>query len=212
MLKSFVRRPAIVGSTRAILGAAAVVGIALAAAASANAATIIETFSFPTVDGVNTVDGSSFAAFDPALGTLNSIIYDLNVTATFSGGGESDNNVGIYGYVFEGPGGQTGIHTAAFVTGNTSHEVDLTLGEGGTEAVALFIGPGLVHPSVVVSQQGPGSASLVSTFATESVTYSYTPATPAAPEPSTWAMMGLGFAALAFAGYRKTRRPAATAA
>jgi hypothetical protein len=31
------------------------------------------------------------------------------------------------------------------------------------------------------------------------------------PEPSTWAMMGLGFAALGFAGYWASRRPAATA-
>jgi hypothetical protein len=27
----------------------------------------------------------------------------------------------------------------------------------------------------------------------------------AAPEPSTWAMMGLGFAGLGFAGYRKAK-------
>jgi hypothetical protein len=31
------------------------------------------------------------------------------------------------------------------------------------------------------------------------------------PEPSTWAMMGLGFAGLAFAGYRSRRTPAAIA-
>ena len=32
------------------------------------------------------------------------------------------------------------------------------------------------------------------------------------PEPSTWAMMLLGFAGLGWAGYRKSRRPAASAA
>jgi hypothetical protein len=31
------------------------------------------------------------------------------------------------------------------------------------------------------------------------------------PEPSTWAMMGLGFAGLAFAGYRRTRKAAVAA-
>ena len=31
------------------------------------------------------------------------------------------------------------------------------------------------------------------------------------PEPSTWAMMGLGFAGLAFAGYRSRRSAAAVA-
>jgi hypothetical protein len=32
------------------------------------------------------------------------------------------------------------------------------------------------------------------------------------PEPSTWSMMLIGFAGLGFAGYRKSRRPAARAA
>ena len=32
------------------------------------------------------------------------------------------------------------------------------------------------------------------------------------PEPSTWAMMGLGFAALGFAGYRKSRKAGDVAA
>jgi PEP-CTERM motif len=37
------------------------------------------------------------------------------------------------------------------------------------------------------------------------------PPSPAVPEPSTWAMMALGFAGLAFAGYRRSRKPAAFA-
>ena len=37
-----------------------------------------------------------------------------------------------------------------------------------------------------------------------------TPVTVSVPEPSTWAMMLLGFAGLGFAGYRSTRRRAAS--
>jgi hypothetical protein len=74
-------------------------------AASANAATIVETFTFPTVDGFQTVDGSSFAAFDPALGTLDFVTYDITTNALFSGGGESDENAANYQFLFEGPGG-----------------------------------------------------------------------------------------------------------
>ncbi len=55
-----------------------------------------------------------------------------------------------------------------------------------------------------------GSASSGGTF---TVVYTYTPSDPpdppGAPEPSTWAMMGLGFAALGFAGYRARRSPRA---
>ena len=36
-------------------------------------------------------------------------------------------------------------------------------------------------------------------------------ASPAVPEPSTWAMMALGFAGLAFAGHRRSRKGAAFA-
>jgi hypothetical protein len=39
----------------------------------------------------------------------------------------------------------------------------------------------------------------------------FVPVTAGVPEPSTWAMMALGFAGLGYAGYR-TRRPAAAAA
>jgi PEP-CTERM motif len=36
--------------------------------------------------------------------------------------------------------------------------------------------------------------------------------TGSAPEPSTWAMMALGFAGLAFAGYRRSRKDSEFAA
>jgi hypothetical protein len=46
---------------------------------------------------------------------------------------------------------------------------------------------------------------------TGSITYDYTPATPPIPEPSTWAMMLVGFAGLGYAGWRAQRRTAAAA-
>jgi PEP-CTERM motif len=39
----------------------------------------------------------------------------------------------------------------------------------------------------------------------------FSPVTPSAPEPSTWAMMLLGFAGLGFLGYRQTAKARATA-
>jgi hypothetical protein len=181
-------------------------------AASANAATIVETFTLPTVDGFQTVDGSSFAAFDPALGTLDFVTYDITTNALFSGGGESDENAANYQFLFEGPGGgPAGFQTSVIAFGNTSGEEPESLGEGSPSVLAVFTGPGLVHPSVDVSH-GLGSASVVSTFTSTTVTYTFTPAVPAAPEPSTWAMMLIGFAALGYAGCRASRKSAALAA
>ena len=154
--------------------------------------------------------GSSFAAFDPALGTLNSVTLDVSGTTTFSGGGDEDNNAFIYFFDFQGlHEGTDGLSNARVGNGSATASRTDTL----SFADDVFSGPGSISTSVlVVMDGGEGNASISSVFPTESVTYTYTPATPAAPEPPTWAMMGLGFAALAFAGYRQTKRPAATAA
>ncbi len=47
---------------------------------------------------------------------------------------------------------------------------------------------------------------------TESLAYVAAGVTATVPEPSTWAMMMLGFAGLGFAGYRRSRKAAAFAA
>ena len=213
MLKSFVRRTSIVRSKRAILATAAAVGVALAAAASANAATLTETFTFPDVFEDGSAEGSIFAAFDPALGTLNSVTYDVSGTTSFAFENEGDPNAlnaFFYSFNFQGPSGTTGVSSPLGVVpgiGSGTSSLTATVTEALIDA---FFGPGSVTPSVTVSSDDDNADNSV--FATESVTYNYTPATPAVPEPSTWAMMGLGFAALAFAGYRQTKRPAATAA
>jgi hypothetical protein len=56
---------------------------------------------------------------------------------------------------------------------------------------------------------GPSFANSSYKFLT---TIAVAPSLVAAPEPSTWAMMLLGFAGLGFAGYRRARARAATLA
>ena len=46
----------------------------------------------------------------------------------------------------------------------------------------------------------------------ETVTYDYTPSVASVPEPSTWAMMILGFAGVGFMAYRQKSKPALMAA
>jgi PEP-CTERM motif len=55
-------------------------------------------------------------------------------------------------------------------------------------------------------------ASLASASGFDSATFDFTIAPTAVPEPATWATMLLGFAGLAFAGYRKSRKSALLAA
>jgi hypothetical protein len=68
----------------------------------------------------------------------------------------------------------------------------------------------------VANRQGSGTQALVFDFFVSvgtvtmsgqsgTLTYDFTPAVAAVPEPSTWAMMTLGFGLMGFLGYRKTR-------
>jgi hypothetical protein len=53
------------------------------------------------------------------------------------------------------------------------------------------------------------SATLVSSASPDvTITYSYSPVTSAVPEPTTWAMMLLGFAGVGFMAYRRKSKPA----
>jgi probable HAF family extracellular repeat protein len=58
----------------------------------------------------------------------------------------------------------------------------------------------------------PGSTSsqaLAINYAGQIVGYSAGPTPPFVPEPSTWAMMLIGFAGLGYAGYRRAQEPRA---
>ena len=96
MRDSFVRAAAIVRPTAAAMAMAFVGGW------SAQAATLTETFTFDPLDGYGFEAGSAFGAFDPALGTLNSVTYDVTATANFAGGGPSVMNEAAYELTFVG--------------------------------------------------------------------------------------------------------------
>jgi hypothetical protein len=73
--------------------------------------------------------------------------------------------------------------------------------------LADFTGVGDTHTEVVFTLSPPKLASSVSAATLDgSITYHYT-----IPEPSTWAMMLIGFAGLGYAGYRAQRKSTAAA-
>jgi hypothetical protein len=83
---------------------------------------------------------------------------------------------------------------------------------GDVDPPALYIGIGNGQVQVTLNTSDFPDTDLIESVGPLEgvVTYTYTPRTlEAVPEPSTWAMMLLGFAALGFAGYRTSRRAAA---
>jgi hypothetical protein len=150
---------------------------------------VTETFTFPTTTDFGTVSGSDLTLFNPALGTLTSATVDLNATSTWSGGA-MDNPNGAQYLVFIGP------MTAPVFTPSVSCSV---IGPESCTATGTFavpsgdlsslIGPGTIPTSLeIFSFAEPSSGlSLVSTFAPESVTYTYTPAV---PEPEMLPVLG----------------------
>jgi PEP-CTERM motif len=173
-------------------------------------------------------------AFDPALGTLTGVELDVDslnladidvfsfqdepqaFTATADVSldiiGPDGANVGGMGSgEFDGTSGGFGsiVHQIVFVAlSGTASVLDVNAYEGGSPLeISYSWSAGTnysVTPSGTLSAGGftQGSANF-------SVVYTYTPTAPV-PEPSTWAMMLVGFAGLGFAGYRRTREQRAT--
>jgi hypothetical protein len=184
---------------------AVTVAIAVLGGWSAQAATLTETFTFDPLDGYGFETGSDFSAFDPALGTLNSVTYDVVATANFTGGGPSDFNDAAYELTFVGvDSSETPVLTnqtmAAVSFGNGAAQASLTSTDS---SLATYLVPGAVTPNLTIVNATNTPASISSTFATESVTYNYTPATPV-PEPPSIGLLAIGLVGL---GWRLRHRP-----
>jgi hypothetical protein len=214
-------------SMRAI-GYAAIIGALIAAGPiSAAAETYTFTYTFnnpsPLLAYINE-DGSSFEQINPAAATLNSITLHAAANATWSGGAGTDINEATYTITLGG----FHFSMTAEKEGNGSAGAFIDFTDTMSADLSDFIGSGRVPTSVSVSDAGGTAAFISSTFETESVTYNFTlisssvpgtpifPASPtltlSVPEPSTWAMMLIGFAGLGFAGYRASRRATAVRA
>lgn len=90
------------------------------------------------------------------------------------------------------------VYALGFENGNVSFAgISLALSDGESINISTDPGNGPGHAYILNSLTNPaGNESEPTYFASYSIN--------AVPEPSTWAMMALGFAGLGFLGYRKT--------
>ena len=163
--------------------------------------TIVNNF---TVNGTAVVNDSfnfgitstSFADFNTALGTLTGVTLSFRGTATsVSNDLAFLDNVSTASDVVEPIflGSGMGIGSGSFsISASGTNNADLGKFEGsGTQALVF----NFFQEGGTVTMSGQSGT----------LTYDFTPAVAAVPEPSTWAMMTLGFGLLGFLGYRKTR-------
>jgi hypothetical protein len=168
-----------------------------------------------TSDVTASLDGGNFVAFDgdPTLGarqTMSQMISGLTPGQTY----HLTFNWAATQYEFvNGPAGDW--------TGATTNEMQVSLGSEShdttTENVASqgftgwmadsmnFTATSASEMLVFLSEGGPTSLPPVALLDGVSLT-GVSPTSGAAPEPATWAMMGIGFVGLGFAGYLRRRK------
>jgi hypothetical protein len=190
---------------------------------AATPATIVETFSVPFPFnapiflnfGIQLLS-TNFQQFNPALGTLNDV--QVTLTGSFNWFPELDTHPAHQLVVNNALGPFTIFQTflgvpvtddlvpvTLILMGTTTDHFVLDF-VTGTSFINDRVDFDLLSLSALPDQiiaVGPNSQ-IVNLQGT--VTYDYTPAVSSVPEPSTWAMMLIGFAGIGFVTYRRTKK------
>lgn len=175
--------------------------VALAAASiPASAGTIVEdfTFVFPRESSSDANYLSTvFAGFNPAFGTLTGVTVSVSGPLDWTPGPPIGHD----------PPGDT-LHvdllspvlaSQMFTSDGDTLPIDINLNGAG-----VAIGSGPQQALLSFSDTFGGTFTNGQTAVDGAITYTFTPAGPPAPEPSTWAMMLVGFAGLGYAAARKS--------
>jgi hypothetical protein len=162
-----------------------------------------------TVDGVlgtNQTPGVTTQFTSPIIapGTFDGVMQDV-FSQTWDVSVEVLSNEVIIEWTGDGNGnvGSTGVLTvdlSGYTDGPVLGPESYSCTSPGTFPCTSFSGPG---PSIGGLTSTPTSFDVSFNTLRSGETYVF--GTPAVPEPSTWAMMLLGFAGLGFAGYRQRR-------
>jgi len=176
----------------------------------AKADTIVEDFTVNGTavfdDGFFGITSSSFAEFNPAVETLSSVTLSFSGIADFSVDGSTMFPQATFNFISLSsiPGVLAFGHGGRIEGGSFPISADQTFSDA--EELSLFEGSGADSFGLYFAVDG-GVVSLSGQSGT--LTYEYTPTASPVPEPSTWAMLMIGFAGLGYAGYRRARRPCA---
>jgi hypothetical protein len=203
-----------------LIGVSAYIAFLLAPTA-ANPATIVETFAVPlpitaslVLDFPLVLGSTNFQQFNPTLGTLNDV--QVTLTGSFSWFPELDTPTHtllvsnmleffIISQSFLGvPVTDDLVPVTLNLMGTTTNPSVLNF-VTGTSSVNDQVEFRLFSLSALPDQLIAAGANNQIVNLQGTVTYDYTPAVSGVPEPSTWAIMLLGFAGLGFA-FRHSRR------
>ena len=166
-----------------------------------------------TLNSVYSTDPGTYdGADDTYIGVINNtghVITSFNLSSTTAIGGFDGDGVGNYTGITNTPLGTNATDLAGCGAGITTNNC----GYGGTDA--YFTNNNSPYHTLTVNfiggiaaNGGEGYFSLE-----EAVNLSAPPnVTPGVPEPSTWALMLLGFGGLGYAGYRKAKKDRALSA
>jgi hypothetical protein len=182
---------------RTVRSASLVAAALVLAATGGRANTIMESFTIPIPSGSAVfLVGDSIPQFNPANGTLNDIELTGTGSATWTATIMPPNLEVILRASL--PLQITNIFT---VPGNISLNFPLTT---ASDPATLSLWTGLGTQTVLLNSTGNPADTITNGSVTGTLTFDFTP-TAAVPEPSTWAMMLIGFAGLGFA-FRQSRR------
>ena len=170
---------------------------------SASAAQLVQGFNVTISAGPleRTFNSTPFDLFDPSMGTLQSVTASVSGSLVWDTGDAVTSELTVADDLISGFG-----NLQNFASPEGGGQSVIHAGLNGPGDPVLFEGKGTWQEELDFFQI-PGSATATISDATFicTVTYIYTPAatSPAIPEPSTWAMMLLGFAGLGYAAVRR---------
>jgi hypothetical protein len=170
---------------------------------SASAAQLVQGFNVTISAGPleRTFNSTPFDLFDPSMGTLQSVTASVSGSLVWDTGDAVTSELTVADDLISGFG-----NLQNFASPEGGGQSVIHAGLNGPGDPVLFEGKGTSQEELDFFQI-PGSPTATISDATfiGTVTYIYTPAatSPAIPEPSTWAMVLLGFAGLGCAAVRR---------